>query len=81
MAILRGGPEPGSPKSAPGERVIRIGASAWRLAPRPQRVVIRRTTAATSSSGSPTGQIKEAAARSGAEPSPDTSEAASPSRA
>jgi len=63
--------------------VIRIGASAWRPAPRPQRVVIRRTTAATSSSGSPTGQTKEAAARSGAEPSlaPDTSEAASPSRA
>src|SRR5690349_5470908 len=58
--------------------VIRIGPSAWRVAPRPQRAVIRRTTAATSSSGSPTGQTAEAATRSGV--SPSTSEETSASR-
>ena len=62
-----------------GDGVIRIGPSGWRLAPRPQRPLIRRTTAATSSSGSPTGQTAEAATRSGA--SPSTSEDASPNRA
>ena len=69
---------------SPGEveEMIRIGVSAWRLSPRPQRVVIRRTTAATSSSGSPTGQTEAAAARSGAAPpSPARSEDASLSRA
>src|SRR5438552_5355785 len=64
------------------QRVIRIGVAVWRLGARPQRTVIRRTAAATSSSGSPTGQTEEAAARSGPSPSPrETSEDASPSRA
>src|SRR5206468_8181891 len=58
--------------------VIRIGVAAWRLAPRPQRLLNRRTTVATSSSGKPTGQTAAAAARSGV--SPSTSEDASPSR-
>ena len=61
------------------QRVIRIALAAWRVSPRPQRMVMRRTTAATSSSGSPTGQTADAAARSGE--SPATSDDASPSRA
>jgi hypothetical protein len=60
------------------DAVIRIGVSAWRVAPRTQPAAIRRTIAATSTSGTPTGQADAAAARSG--PSPSTSEDASPKR-
>ena len=65
-----------------GERVIRIGVSAWRVGPRPQRpqpAASRRTTAATSVSGNPTGQAADAASRSAS--SPSRSEDASASRA
>src|SRR5258708_14163229 len=59
--------------------LIRIGVSAWRVAPRTQPTLMRRTIAATSDSGTPTGQAAAAAARSGA--SPVISEDASPKRA
>jgi len=59
--------------------LIRIGVSAWRVAPRTQPTVMRRTIAATSGSGTPTGQAAAAATRSGS--SPAISEDASPSRA
>jgi hypothetical protein len=58
--------------------LIRIGRSAWRVGPRPQPAN-RRTIAATSASGKPTGQAADAASRSGS--SPATSEDASPNRA
>src|SRR5205807_10277727 len=67
------------PRADQVQRVIRIAIAAWRVSPRPQRLVMRRPTAATSSSGSPTGQTADAPARSGE--SPATSEDASPSRA
>src|ERR1051325_5854019 len=69
---------PANPRLREGQAggVIRIGTSAWRGAPRAQRPLIRRTTAATSSSGSPTGQTADAATRSGS--SPSRSEDASP---
>src|SRR6266849_688247 len=59
--------------------LIRIGVGAWRVGPRPQPAASRRTIAATSPSGTPTGQAAAAASRSGE--SPSTSEAASPNRA
>jgi hypothetical protein len=59
--------------------VIRIGRSAWRVGPRPQPTASRRTTAATSASGSPTGHAADAASRS--DSSPSKSEDASPNRA
>jgi len=59
--------------------VIRIGVGAWRVAPRPQPAASRRTIAATSSRGTPTGQAADAAPSSGE--SPDKSEAASPNLA
>ena len=59
--------------------LIRIGVSAWRVPPRPQPAVIRRTIASTSASGTPTGQAAAAASRSGE--SPSMSEDASPKRA
>jgi hypothetical protein len=59
--------------------VIRIGAAAWRVAPRPQPAANRRTIAATSSSGTPTGQAAAAASRSGV--SPSRSKEASPNPA
>ena len=62
-----------------GQSLIRIGVSAWRVAPRPQPAVIRRTIASTSASGTPTGQAAAAASRSGE--SPSMSEDASPNRA
>ena len=73
-------PSPSS-RACQGEAsdLIRVGTSAWRVGPRPQRMLSRRTTAATSSSGSPTGQTAEAATRSGV--SPARSDDASPSRA
>ena len=66
------------PRQVEAEGLIRIALAAWRVAPRPQRMVMRRTTSATSSSGSPTGHTAVAAARSGE--SPATSKDASPSR-
>ncbi len=59
--------------------LIRIGVGAWRVGPRPQPAASRRTIAATSPSGTPTGQAAAAASKSGE--SPSTSEAASPNRA
>lgn len=56
--------------------LIRIGVSAWRVGPRPQPSASRRTIAATSSSGTPTGHAAAAAARSGV--SPETSGPAAP---
>ena len=61
------------------KEVIRIGVSAWRVAPRTQPAAMRRTIAATSTNGTPTGQAAAAASRSG--PSPSISEDASPKRA
>ena len=61
------------------DSLIRIGVSAWRVAPRTQPTAIRRTMAATSTSGTPTGQAAAAASRSG--PSPSISGDASPTRA
>jgi hypothetical protein len=65
--------------SQPDQLLIRIGVGAWRVAPRTQPTVMRRTIAATSSSGTPTGQADAAASRSA--PSPATSADASPKRA
>ena len=59
--------------------VIRIAVGAWRVAPRHQPAASRRTIAATSSRGTPTGQAADAAPSSGE--SPDKSEAASPNLA
>jgi hypothetical protein len=65
------------PDQGPG-RMIRIGRSAWRVGPRPQPAASRRTTAATSASGRPTGHAADAASRSGS--SPVKSEDAAPNR-
>ena len=65
--------------SPPDRLLIRIGVGAWRVAPRTQPTAMRRTIAATSSSGTPTGQADAAASRSVS--SPATSPDASPSRA
>jgi len=59
--------------------VIRIGVAAWRVGRGPQPAASRRTIAATSPRGTPTGQAADAASSSGE--SPDKSEPASPSLA
>src|SRR5579859_5133064 len=59
---------------AQAQTVMRMTVTGWRVAPRTQPAPSRRTTAATSSSGRPTGQAADAAARSGLGPSPSTSE-------
>ncbi len=46
-------------------KVIRISTSGWRVARGPQPLASRRTIAATSSSGTPTGHTAATAARSG----------------
>ena len=59
--------------------VIRIGVAAWRVGRGPQPAASRRTIAATSPRGTPTGQAADAASSSGE--TPDKSEPASPSLA
>jgi len=79
MDVLVDDPHPSRTTDQKGQAVIRIGVSAWRVAPRTQPAAMRRTIAATSPSGTPTGQAAAAASKSG--PSPSISEDASPTRA
>jgi hypothetical protein len=59
--------------------MLRIGVSAWRVGQRPQPAARRRTIAATSGKGTPTGQAATAASQSGS--SPAISDEPSPKRA
>jgi hypothetical protein len=58
--------------------MLRMGVSAWRVGLRPQPAASRRTIAATSGRGTPTGQAAAAASQSGS--SPAISDETSPKR-
>ena len=68
-----------APQRGAAPVMLRMGISAWRVGQRPQPAASRRTMAATSGSGTPTGQAAAAASQSGS--SPATSDEASPKRA
>ena len=59
--------------------MLRMGVSAWRVGQRPQPAASRRTIAAASGSGTPTGQAAAASSQSGS--SPAISDEPSPKRA
>jgi hypothetical protein len=68
-----------APQRGAAPLMLRMGVSAWRVGSRPQPAASRRTMAATSGSGTPTGQAAAAASKSGS--SPAMSDDASPTRA